>query len=91
MSVDSTSLRVIWEPLSSSADENGIIIGYEVEYSSLFSSDMLLVNGTMVELVELEEYTEYSVRVAAHTTVGAGQFSAPVVATTKEDGEHISA
>ena len=78
---------VSWGPLSSPSDENGIITRYEVEYSSVFSSLTLhVVNETGVQLVKLEEYTEYSVRVAAHTSVGAGLFSQPVVTTTEQDG-----
>ena len=82
----STSLMVTWGPLSSPSDENGIITRYEVEYSSVFSSLTLVVNEMVAQLVELEEYTEYSVRVAAHTSVGAGPFSQPVVTTTEQDG-----
>ena len=83
----STSLEITWGPLSSSADENGIIIGYVVEYGSVYSATISTEEpGSVAELAPLEEYTEYSVRVAGFTSVGAGPFSSPVFATTDEDG-----
>ena len=42
----------------------------------------------MIELVGLEEHTQYSIRVAAYTSVGAGPFSESVVATTEQDSEY---
>ena len=41
----------------------------------------------MVELEELEEYIEYSVRVRAYTSVGPGPFSVAMVSRTLEDCE----
>ena len=86
--LNSTSLRVTWEPLSSPSDENGIIIGFELEYSSVYSTQQQFIFDLMIVLVGLEEHTQYSIRVAAFTSVGAGPFSESVVATTEQDGEY---
>jgi hypothetical protein len=83
--LNSTSLRVTWEPLSSPSDENGIIIGFELEYSSVYSTQQQFIFDLMIVLVGLEEHTQYSIRVAAFTSVGAGPFSESVVATTEQD------
>ena len=40
--------------------ENEIFTGFEVEYTSVFSTvKTLLINNLVVELKNLEEYTEY--------------------------------
>ena len=84
--LNSTSLKVTWEPLSP-ADENGIITCFELEYSSVYSIQQQCIFDLMIELVGLEEHTQYSIRVAAYTSVGGGPFSESVVATTEQDGE----
>lgn len=74
-------------------DRNGIITQYEVEYIQTVLSDEV-VHGTMVvdsltfmlEVADLEEYTEYFVRVRAFTSVGPGPYSGTVMGRTDEDG-----
>jgi hypothetical protein len=85
--VNSTSLRVYWQALYY-LDENGVITEYEVQYSSALpgtTSISVPVSKLTVLLTSLEEFTEYSIRVAAYTMVGAGPYSIPVVATTDQD------
>ena len=87
MVLNSTSLKVTWEPLSPS-DENGIITCFQLEYSSVYSNQQQCIFDLMIELVGLEEHTQYSIRVAAYTSVGVGPFSESVVATTEQDSEY---
>ena len=51
-------------------------------------SDTTIVNASQltVELTDLEEDVEYSIRVRAYTSVGPGPFSAVVMNRTFEDG-----
>ena len=87
----STSVSVFWDPIPHPIDENGVITHYTVEYISVFSSDVAMVpaNELRIELTGLEELTQYTIRVAAATSVGIGPFSLPAVITTFEDGNLI--
>ena len=92
----STAILVIWDPVPE-IDRNGIVTQYEVEFNQstfadISSSNLITTNGAVliVELQGLEEYTEYSVRVRAYTSVGPGPFSVAVVNRTLEDGEWSS-
>ena len=89
----STTILVTWDPVPE-IDRNGIVTQYEVEFNQstftdISSSNLITTNGSVliVELQRLEEYTEYSVRVRAYTSVGPGPFSVTVVTRTLEDGE----
>ena len=80
-----------WEPVPAT-DQNGVITQYEVEYNQTTFSAVSMYNTTtvnfttlMVDLTGLEEYVEYSIRVRAYTSVGAGPYSNVVVETTQED------
>ena len=80
-----------WEPVPAT-DQNGVITQYEVEYNQTTFSEVSMYNITtvdsttlMVDLTGLEEYVEYSIRVRAYTSVGAGPYSNVVVETTLED------
>ena len=81
-----------WDEVSA-INQSGIITQYEVEYrQSTFSgatmSGTTTVNSStlMVNLTGLEEYVEYSIRVRAYTSVGAGPYSDVVMETTQQDG-----
>ena len=79
----------MWRSLLYPTDENGIITHFDVEYSSILTGTAIAnvpANELYVELSGLEEYTEYSVRVAAATSVGTGPFSSAQTVTTLEDG-----
>ena len=80
-SVDSsTSFSVFWNPIPNPIDENGVITHYTVEYISVFSSDIATVpaDELSVEVTGLEEFTQYTIRVAAATSVGVGPYSFPM-------------
>ena len=96
IAVNSTVLRVNWEPVPAIA-ENGIITQYEIEYNqTTFSAaanfSTVTVNSTMltVELTGLEEYVVYFIRVRAYTTVGAGPYSGVINQTTLQDRKFTS-
>ena len=79
-----------WDPVPP-IDQNGVITQYEVEYTqSTFASvpmtQTITVTSTMAVLTGLEEFVEYSIRVRAYTSVGAGPYSDAVVERTREDG-----
>ena len=92
----STAILVTWDPVPG-IDRNGIVIQYEVKFNQstfteISTSNLTTTNGSVliVELQGLEEYTEYSVRVRAYTSVGPGPFGVAVVNRTLEDGERSS-
>ena len=90
--MSSTSILVTWDsPLES--EQNGIIISYTVAYVNLNRSEdqqiSLSTTQRQLSITDLQEYEEYSFRVAAATTVGQGPFSDPSLIFTFEDGEYI--
>nr|XP_033771428.1 receptor-type tyrosine-protein phosphatase F [Geotrypetes seraphini] len=91
VSYSSTTIRVSWVPPPASS-RNGVITGYSVAYQAVDveESTKLIVNGigpehTSWEIRDLEKWTEYKVRVRAHTSVGPGPESSPVYIRTDED------
>ena len=74
-------------------DQNGIIILYTVAYLNLNRPGDQHINSStpqrQLSFPGLQEYEEYSFRVAAETTVGQGPFSDPSSVFTFEDGEYI--
>ena len=92
--MSSTSILVTWDsPLES--EQNGIIISYTVAYVNLNrSGDQQISSSTpqrQLSITGLQEYEEYSFRVAAATTVGQGPFSDTSSTFTFQDGKHIVA
>jgi len=84
----STSIRVSWQkPLQ----ENGIVRTYLVSYGKARDFLDMSVNTatTVYGLTNLEEFTEYFVRVQAETSV-SGNPSSIEHATTLEDGEFFA-
>ena len=94
VNISSTSLQVSWDPVPA-IDRNGIITQYEVEYNQTTFSEVSMYNTTTVNsttlnvsLCPLEEYVEYTIRVRAYTSVGAGPYSDLVNVTTNEDSKN---
>ena len=80
-----------WDPVPT-IDQNGVITQYEVEYNQTTFSEVSMYNTTtvnstslMVDLIGLEEYVVYSIRVQAYTSMGAGPYSGAVMERTQED------
>ena len=91
--ISSTAIRVTWEEVPA-IDQNGIIAQYEVEYNqTTFSGATMSATTTVnsstfaVDLTGLEEYVEYSIRVRAYTSAGAGPYSDIMNVITSEDGK----
>lgn len=70
-------------------------MSYSVRYRPLGSEDPQPkeVNGippttTQILLESLDKWTEYRITTVAHTEVGPGPESSPVVIRTDEDGKH---
>ena len=85
-----TSILVTWEDVLA-INQNGIITGYQVEYSqSTFGNttqNITVGDVRSVLLIDLEEYVEYSIRVRASTTAGYGPYSEAIIERTLEDGK----
>ena len=86
----STSITVNWSGVKEN-EQNGNITHYEIELSALNETKSVLVSFTerSVEVLDLEEFTVYSVSVRAFTVVGPSPYSTPITATTLEDGECV--
>ena len=88
-SVNLASLRVMWQ-LPLEIGRNGMIIGYDIKYTRVGSSDMMNVNinsGTTHTISGLTAFVMYSVRVAAVNVNGTGVFSDPIIRLSGEDSE----
>ena len=81
-----------WEP-PPFEDQNGIILYYllHITQDQFNISDMVINTTSDVNsytVTGLEEYNDYTCRVAAATRIGPGPYSAPIDFNTPEDGMH---
>lgn len=92
-SLSSTAIRVSWvaPPVSS---RNGVLTRYSLAYQAVTGEDTsrhivdsIPPDVSSWEIKDLEKWTEYRVWVRAHTDVGAGPESPPVIIRTDEDGK----
>ncbi|XP_075208714.1 receptor-type tyrosine-protein phosphatase S [Anomaloglossus baeobatrachus] len=91
VSTKSTTILVSWQPPPAES-HNGILAGYTVHYGALDSEDPvpkevkdIPPQTTEILLEALEKWTEYRITVVAHTAVGPGPESSPIVVRTDED------
>ncbi|XP_069623888.1 receptor-type tyrosine-protein phosphatase S isoform X5 [Ranitomeya imitator] len=91
VSTKSTTILVSWQPPPAES-HNGILAGYSVHYGALDSEDPvpkevkdIAPQTTEILLEALEKWTEYRITVVAHTAVGPGPESSPIVVRTDED------
>ena len=79
----STSITVQWGTVPC-ADQNGPITGYSVRYGEMGSGSTQTETATGNEAVisGLQGSTNYTVEVAAETSVGRGDYSEPIIVTT---------
>lgn len=83
---DSRSILVEWDPIPKGS-ENGVIKGYKVEY---LSEDVETVDHETTHdeytavLSKLLNGTLYTIRVAAFTSMGSGDFSPPIQVRTNK-------
>lgn len=93
--LSSTSIQVTVLPLPSQFI-HGIVKGYLVRYRradeplSLGIKRFIRRNQSVVNLTDLEEFTNYSVQASAVSSKGQGPFSSPFYVKTDEDGNLIS-
>ena len=89
--LNSTSVQVTLLPLPSQF-AHGILKGYLVRYRrvdeplSPASIRLLQLDQLVVNLTDLDEFTNYSVQALALTSKGQGPLSAPFYVKTDEDG-----
>ena len=87
MFLNSTSLRILWDP-PRSEDQNGDIRGYNISYNISASEDEIdFIVGTSIDLTGLQKFTFYNVSVQAFT-VGSGPAVSTVV-QTDSDGKLV--
>uniref|UniRef100_A0AAV2KRG3 Receptor-type tyrosine-protein phosphatase S n=1 Tax=Knipowitschia caucasica TaxID=637954 RepID=A0AAV2KRG3_KNICA len=91
LSSTSTKILVSWRPPSTDL-QNGIITKYAVQYTAIDGEDTTMHQidnippETTQQLLEnLEKWTEYRITVSAHTDVGSGPQSLPLLVRTEED------
>ena len=89
--LSSTEIEVSWIEVDP-VDQNGIIVQYEVTYSS--GSELnksIFIDGSllMTNVSGLEEDTEYDISVKAYTSVGPGPSSVSIIERTAENGYYI--
>ena len=91
-SLSSKSISVTWNEVPP-ADQNGIIMSYNITYQSLTEnhSNSTTVNYTVrqVTLSDLKEFVNYSITVFASTKIGDGPASDPVYVKTDEGSEYF--
>ena len=80
----STQIQIQWGQVPP-IDQNGAITGYDVSVS-ISSSQPTVYSTTQTSyiLVSLRPYTEYSVQVRANNSIGPGNFTSAMSATTKQ-------
>ena len=91
ISVTSSRTMVVSWNSPPSEDQNGIIIYYLllITQEQFNISDRVIntiSNATSYIVDNLEEYNNYTCRVAAATRIGPGPYSAPIYFNTPEDG-----
>ena len=84
MFLNSTSLRITWEP-PLLQDQNGVIRGYNISYNVSNSEEEtdFFVSSTTIDLTGLQKFTFYDVSVQAFT-VGSGPTVSTVVRTDSD-------
>ncbi|XP_036372819.1 receptor-type tyrosine-protein phosphatase delta-like isoform X10 [Megalops cyprinoides] len=90
-SPSSTSILVSWQPPPEEL-QNGIITKYSIQYAATEGEDTssrqiadLPPESSQYLLENLEKWTEYRVTVSAHTGLGPGPESLPLLIRTDED------
>ena len=92
--VTATSITVTWQPLPP-CEQNGVITNYTIAYRMEGETDMSF-NESVVDapnhnntyVVEsLTPYTNYSIKMAASTSVGQGGFGPNVTVQTNESSK----
>ena len=91
--LNATSIFVSWEvPILN--DLNGVLVSYSISYFGIeIDTDLRLIylsnpnENRTYTLINLQEYTIYSISIAAYTEVGKGP-DAVITQRTNQDGEY---
>ena len=92
--LNATSIFVSWEvPIPNNL--NGILVNYSISYFGIeIDTDLRVIylpnpdlTNQSISLIDLEEYTTYSINVSAYTEVGRGP-DAILTQRTNQDGEY---
>ena len=80
----------MWDEVPA-VQQNGIITGYTITYTSQTENDNGNVsagaNDRQTELTGLKEFVNYTITVSAYTVKGEGPASDPIVVTTDQDSK----
>ena len=94
VSTTATSITVTWQPLPP-CEQNGVITNYTIAYRMEGRTDMsfneIVVDAAnRMHVVEsLTPYTNYTIKMAASTSVGRGEFGPNVTVLTNESSEAL--
>ena len=90
--VTATSLTITWQPLPP-CERNGVITNYTIAYRMEGGMDMsfrevVVVDTRLMHVVEsLTPYTNYTIKMAATTSVGRGEFGPEMTVETYESSK----
>ena len=88
--VTATSITITWQPLPA-CQPNGDITNYTIAYIMEGGMDMrfsVVDAPNLMDVVEpLTPYTNYTIKMAASTSVGRGEFGPELIVQTNESGE----
>ena len=86
--VSTNSIGINWQP-PPLPEQNGVIIGYVVNVTSLESGSIrqLTTQSAYLFVQNLDPFTVYSCYIAARTSVGVGPFSTVITVQTMEAGK----
>ena len=92
VSTTATNITITWQPLQP-CDENGNITNYTIAYRMEGRMDMSFIEivvdaANLTDVVTpLTPYTNYTIKMAASTSVGQGDFGPEVTVQTNESSE----
>ena len=89
VSTTATSITITWQPLPL-CEQNGVITNYIIAYRMEGGtvSEFVVDAANRMHVVEsLTSYTNYSIKMAASTSVGRGDFGPEVTVQTDESSE----
>ena len=87
--VTATSITITWQPLPP-CEQNGVITNYTIAYRMEGGTDSEIVvdAANRMHVVEpLTPYTNYTIKMAASTSVGCGDFGPEMTVSTDESSE----
>ena len=84
-----TSITVAWQPLPG-CDQNGVITNYTIAYTivgnTTFTNTVVGAADRSAVISPLTPFTNYTIKMAASTSVGRGSFGDEVTVQTNEAG-----